>query len=59
MELLPRHERQIKEQMRAYKDIHEKNLTTRQWIETLLSLGDAEIERQRHLLHSGILVEKK
>lgn len=58
MEILPRHERLIKKQMASYNSITQNKITMRLWIEKLLDLGDTELEKQRHLLHTGLMVKK-
>ena len=59
MELLLKHERKIKQQVREYNSIHGTRLTMRGWIEILTELGTDEIARQRHYLHSGLLAKQQ
>jgi len=59
MELLPRHERQLKEQIRAYNRIHGCRFSRKQWLDVLLDLGQDEIDKLQRHLATGLIKEKK
>ncbi len=59
MELIPRYSTRINKQQSEYSTITGKRITTKLWIEKLLELGDEEIEKQRSLLHTGMMLVKK
>jgi hypothetical protein len=58
MELLPRQTVRIKQQVKEYNNICGTKLTTRQWTEKLLSLGDDALDDARRQLVSGLSIER-
>lgn len=59
MELLPRHERQIKEQLREYNKICNTKLTSRQWLVKIIELGQEKVDDANRQLVTGLIIKAK